>query len=294
MIVISELRQEFKLDDLLALAGLPRSTFYYHLKKINEPDKYADTKTKISEVYHKHKRRYGYRRITLELRRSGITINHKAVQRLMGELGLKSMVRIKKYRSYRGKIGKIAPNILSRDFKASKPNEKWLTDISVFTLFGQKLYFSPILDLYNGEIISYNLSKHPTFNQVLDMLDKAFKKLPDDAYDTPSTAQNDRGLIIHSDQGWQYQMKQYRRILHNKGIVQSMSRKGNCLDNAPMESFFGILKSELLYLQTFNDIEHFIKELDDYINYYNNHRIKVKLKGLSPVEYRTQSSLTAA
>ena len=292
MIVINELRQEFKLDDLLALAGLPRSTFYYHLKKLDAPDKYANVKTKIAEIYHKHKGRYGYRRITLELRRSGININHKTVQRLMSELGLKSIVRIKKYRSYRGKIGKIAPNILSRDFKASKPNEKWLTDISVFTLFGQKLYFSPILDLYNGEIISYNLSSRPTFNQVSDMLERAFKKLPNDYI--PSEVQDGKGLMIHSDQGWQYQMKQYGRLLRNKGIVQSMSRKGNCLDNAPMESFFGILKSELLYLQTFDDVEHFIKELDDYIGYYNNHRIKAKLKGLSPVEYRTQSLLTTA
>jgi transposase InsO family protein len=283
VIVINELRHEFKLDDLLAFAGIPRSTFYYHLKKLQEPDKYAKTKEQIAEIYHTHKGRYGYRRITLELRRLGKLINHKTVLRLMGELGLKSMVRIKKYRSYRGKVGKIAPNILNRDFNAKKPNQKWLTDISVFTLLGQKLYFSPMLDLYNGEIISYTLSRRPTFDQTMDMLNKALHKTPDCT-----------GLTIHSDQGWQYQMRQYQERLQDRNITQSMSRKGNCLDNAPMESFFGIIKSELLYLQTFDSIERFTKELQDYIDYYNNHRIKVKLKGLSPVEYRTQSSLTAA
>ena len=276
MIVINELRREYRLDDLLVFAGLPRSTFYYHLNKLQKPDKYADVKECIVEVYHKHKGRYGYRRITLELRKSGKLINHKTVLRLMGELGLKSVVRIKKYKSYKGEVGKIAPNILDRNFSSTKPNEKWLTDISVFTLLGQKLYFSPMLDLYNGEIISYNLSNRPTFHQTMDMLDKALEKLPDNTQ-----------LILHSDQGWQYQMKSFQHRLQQKGIVQSMSRKGNCLDNAPMESFFGIIKSELLYLQKFDSIEQFINELHDYIHYYNNHRIKVKLKGLSPVEYRT-------
>ncbi len=245
---------------------------------MKQPDKYAQTKAKIAEIYHKHKGRYGYRRITLELRKTGLLINHKTVQRLMGVLGLKSMVRMKKYRSYKGEVGKIAPNILKRDFSATKPCNKWVTDITEFSLFGQKLYLSPILDLYNGEIISYNISARPTFHQVLDMVDRAFAKIPDNTK-----------LILHSDQGWQYQMKNYQYRLQKKGIVQSMSRKGNCLDNAVMENFFGLLKSELLYLQKFDSVEHFINELHDYIYYYNNHRIKAKLKGLSPVEYRTQS-----
>jgi len=261
---------------------LPRSTFYYYLKKIKRPDKSANIKTQITDIYHRHKGRYGYRRITLELRKTGILINHKTVQRLMGVLGLKSMVRMKKYRSYKGEVGKIAPNILKRNFIATKPYTKWVTDVTEFSLFGQKLYLSPILDLYNGEIISYNISTRPMFHQVMDMLDKAFKKIPDNT-----------GLILHSDQGWQYQMKQYQYRLQKKGVVQSMSRRGNCLDNAVMESFFGLLKSELLYLQQFNSVEHFVNELHDYIYYYNNQRIKVKLKGMSPVEYRTHSQLAA-
>ena len=249
---------------------------------MKRPDKYADIKTQITEIYHKHKGRYGYRRITLELRKTGTLINHKTVQMLMKVLGLKSMVRMKKYRSYRGEVGKIAPNVLNRNFKAAKPYDKWVTDITEFSLFGQKLYLSPILDLYNGEIVSYNLSERPTFHQTMDMLDKAFEQIPDNI-----------GLILHSDQGWQYQMKQYQHRLQKKGIVQSMSRKGNCLDNAVMENFFGILKSELLYIQKFDSVEHFIKELHDYIYYYNNCRIKAKLKGMSPIEYRTQSLLIA-
>ena len=192
------------------------------------------------------------------------------------------MVRIKKYRSYKGQVGKIAPNLIQRNFKADAPNKKWTTDITEFSLFGKKLYLSPILDMYNGEIISYNISEHPVLNQVLDMLDQAFLKIPEDT-----------NLIFHSDQGWQYQHKQYQKRLQEKGIRQSMSRKGNCLDNSVMENFFGLLKSELLYLREFSSVEEFRVELEKYIDYYNNKRIKNKLKGLSPVQYRIQSSLVA-
>jgi len=192
------------------------------------------------------------------------------------------MVKLKRYKSYKGKIGKTADNILNRDFKAAKPNTKWVTDITEFKLLGKKIYLSPILDLFNGEIISYNISYRPTFDLVSDMLLKAFKTIPDDT-----------NLILHSDQGWHYQMKHYHRMLKEKSIVQSMSRKGNCYDNAVIENFFGILKSELFYLQKFHSIEYFIGELHKYIYYYNNRRIKAKLKGLSPVDYRNQILLVS-
>ena len=218
----------------------------------------------------------------MELRNRGYQINHKTVQRLMKILGLKCMVRIKKYRSYKGQVGKIAPNILQRNFKAEKPNQKWATDITEFSLFGTKLYLSPVLDMYNGEIVSYSVSTSPVLNQVMDMLDKAFAKIPDNTH-----------LIFHSDQGWQYQHRAYQKRLKDKGVQQSMSRKGNCLDNAVMENFFGLLKSELLYLREFSSLEEFQIELEKYIDYYNNKRIKSKLKGLSPVQYRIQSSLVA-
>ncbi len=267
---------------LLKFAGLPRSTFYYYLKQMNKPDKYVQVKTAIQEIYHENKGRYGYRRITLELRNRGYVINHKTVLKLMNECNIKCQVRIRKYRSYKGEVGKVAPNLLQRNFNADKPNQKWVTDVTEFSLFGRKLYLSPILDLFNGEIVSYNISERPTYHQIMDMLDKAFVKIPDNT-----------NLILHSDQGWQYQMKLYQYRLQQKGIIQSMSRKGNCLDNSVIENFFGLLKSELLYLNEFSSIEHFRKELEDYIDYYNNRRIKCKLKGLSPVQYRIQSLIVA-
>ena len=231
---------------------------------------------------HENKGRYGYRRITVELTRRKIFLNHKTVQKLMKQLGLVCCVRIKKYHSYKGEVGKIAPNLLNRDFYAQKPNEKWVTDVTEFSLFGKKLYLSPILDLHSGYLVSYTISERPVLSMVTDMLNKAFINIPDNT-----------NLILHSDQGWQYQHKQYQRMLRNKGIRQSMSRKGNCLDNAVMENFFGILKSELLYLQKFESMEQFKQELEDYLDYYNNRRIKTKLKGLPPAIYRQQALMAS-
>ena len=191
-------------------------------------------------------------------------------------------VRMKKYRSYRGEVGKIAPDLLKRCFEAEKPNQKWATDVTEFSLFGQKLYLSPILDLCSRDVVSYTISGRPVLLMVTEMLDKAFAKIPDNT-----------NLILHSDQGWQYQHKRYQGILRKKGIRQSMSRKGNCLDNAVIENFFGLLKSELLYLQEFKSMEHFKAELIDYMDYYNNHRSKAKLKGLPPALHR-QQALSAA
>ena len=191
-------------------------------------------------------------------------------------LGLKSIIRLKKYKSYKGKQGKIAPNILERNFKATAPNQKWATDITEFNVSGKKLYLSPIIDLFNQEIISYELTERPVFNQVVIMLKKAFKKIP-----------NNTNLTLHSDQGWQYQMKQYQSLLKQKGITQSMSRKGNCLDNAIIENFFGILKSELFYIKKFRTIEELKSEIKKYIDYYNNDRIKSNLNKMSPIKYRT-------
>jgi len=280
--VITELRHKYKLSELLQLAEIPRSTYYYYVSQSRKPDKYQDIKEEINAVYHENQGRYGYRRITLELHNRGYCINHKTVQRLMKELCLKCMVRIKKYRSYKGELGKISPNIIKRNFKADIPNQKWTTDITEFSLFGTKLYLSPILDMYNGEIICYSISERPVFLQVMNMLDKAFAKIPDNT-----------NLILHSDQGWQYQHRIYQNRLIKKGIRQSMSRKGNCLDNSVMENFFGHLKSELLYLRKFSSMEEFRIELEKYIDYYNNKRIKSKLKGLSPVQFRLQSLLIA-
>ena len=264
------------------MANIPRSTFYYWVKNFDRPDRDAELKVMIKAIYEEHEYRYGYRKIRDELTNRGYKVNHKKVLRIMRELGLKSLVRIKKYRSFKGEVGKIAPNILDRNFKADKPNEKWVTDITEFKLFGEKLYLSPMLDLYNGEIITYTIGSRPTYSLVSTMLEQSFERLAEDD-----------SLLIHSDQGWHYQMKKYRKSLRERGITQSMSRKGNCYDNAVIESFFGTMKSEFLYLKEFVSVEHFKQELAKYINYYNNKRIKAKLKGMSPVQYRVHAHQAA-
>ena len=223
-----------------------------------------------------HSMRYGYRRVYQQLRNEGYTINHKTVQRLMQEMNLKSKVRKIRYLSYRGEVGKTAPNILNRDFKAVRPNQKWATDVTEFKVADRKAYLSPIMDMFNGEIVAYTISDRPDLKMVMDMMSTAKRKV-----------KSTNGVILHSDQGWHYQHMKYQQRLKRYGIIQSMSRKGNCLDNAVMENFFGIMKSELLYLQQFSDMEVFKCELRKYINYYNNERIKLKLNGKSPVQYRT-------
>ena len=242
------------------------------------PDKYLVAKGEVARIFHRQKGRYGYRRITIDLRAKGVTLNHKTVASLMKQQGLKCMVREKKYHSYRGQPGRIAPNLIQRDFKAIAPNQKLVTDVTQFSMFGQKLYLSPVMDLYNSEILGYTICERANLRMVTEMLKKVFKKLPERT-----------NAILHSDQGWHYQNPYYQKILRDKGLNQSMSRKGNCLDNAVIENFFGILKSELLYLQKFSSMDEFIRELILYIDYYNNERIKEKLNGLSPVRFRTQS-----
>ena len=280
--MIQKLRQGHELATLLEIAQLPRATFYYHLKQENKADKYAQSKTEIAAIYHENKGRYGYRRVTDELHNRGIALNHKTVQRLMKELGLVCRVRMKKYRSYKGEKGTTADNELNREFRAERPNQKWVTDVTEFRLFGEKLYLSPILDLYSGDIVTYTLSGSPNLLMVTAMLEQAFETLPDNT-----------GLLLHSDQGWHYRHKQYVQMLADKGIRQSMSRKGNCYDNSVMENFFGLLKSELLYLQEFESMDHFRSELIEYIDYYNNRRIKARLKGLPPALHRQQALLAA-
>lgn len=274
---MQELRQQYPVAGLLKVAGLSRSTFYYQVDVQSAGDKQAPLKEAIRAVFERHKGRYGYRRVTAALHRLGHHINHKAVQRLMGILGLKSLVRPKKYRSFKGAVGEAAPNILERKFEATAANQKWVTDVTEFNVAGEKLYLSPVLDLYNGEIIAFETARRPKFDLVASMLKKALAKLG-----------QDEKPLLHSDQGWHYRMPAYRQMLEKRGMVQSMSRKGNCHDNAAMESFFGVLKSEFFYLNKFKDIEELQAGLAGYIRYYNHERIKLKLRGLSPVQFRTQ------
>lgn len=259
----------------MKLAGLARSTFYYQQKASTQPDRHAELKGRIRSIFVAHRGRYGYRRVTAALRAAGETVNHKTVQHLMGELGLRSTVRPKKYRSYKGEAGRIAPDLVKRQFKAEKANQKWVTDVTEFSVAGQKLNLSPVMDLYNGEIIAFETARRPIFKLVETMLVKAVGRLQDD----------DR-LILHSDQGCHYQMPAWQRILRARNISQSMSRKGNCLDNAAMENFFATLSSEFFYQNRFDSLIALQAGIEDYIHYYNHDRIKLKLKGLSPVQYR--------
>jgi Transposase and inactivated derivatives len=273
---VQELRCQFAFKELLKLAKLPRSTYYYY-NSHKAVDKYAGVKEQILEIHTVNKSRYGYRRITSCLRINGIVINHKTVLKLMNELKIYGKQRRSKYKSYKGEIGKVADNILNRNFIATKPYEKLVTDVTEFAVCDDKTYLSPVMDLYNREIVSYSISYNPNLFQMRDMMQGLVNSLP-----------NGVAPLLHSDQGWQYQHEEFQRVLHQNNIKQSMSRKGNCLDNSPMENFFGRLKVEMFYGEHFTSIEEFKVKLIEYINYHNNDRISLKLKGLSPVQYRTQ------
>ena len=263
---------------MLEVSELSRSTFYYQLKVQALPNKYEELIKQIQLIYHDHKGRYGYRRITAVVRHAGYCVNHKTVQKLMGQLQLKARIRVKKYHSYKGNIGKIADNLLQRQFHADKPHSKWSTDVCEFHVHGDKLYLSPLLDLFNSEVISYRMAKRPMFSTVEDMMSEAISKLS-----------ADEKPIVHSDQGWQYQMQPFQQLLKQHDLKQSMSRKGNCLDNCMIENFFGIVKSECFYLQKFESINQLEQALHEYMHYYNHNRIKEKLNWLSPVQYRLQA-----
>jgi len=194
---------------------MARSVYYYWRKAQDRPEAYADEKRRVVAIYYHHKGRYGYRRVMWALRGQGCWLNHKTVQKLMQQLGLKATVRPKRYQSYRGVLSRIAPNVLDRCFEATKPNIKWVTDVTEFKVGGQKVFLSPVLDLYNQEIVSYEISKTPDQNMVMAMLQKAFNRLT-----------GKEKLLLHSDQGWQYQMSGYRKALSERDITLSMSRRG--------------------------------------------------------------------
>ena len=271
-----ELRREgHPLQFMLHWMKMARSVFYYHISHMDDSDGYDRIRTSIKQIYDKNHGRYGYRRICMELRNKDIVINHKTVQKLMNQMGLKANAKKRHYHSYKGEIGKIAPNVLERNFCADRPNQKWTTDVTQVCINDRKLYLSPILDMFDGSIISYAISSSPNLQMVIHMLKKAFKKYP-----------RLDGLTLHSDQGWHYQHGMYQKMLKDHNITQSMSRKGNCLDNAIMENFFGLMKNELLYANKFESIEDFERSLRKYIDWYNNKRLKLRLKGMSPAQYR--------
>lgn len=273
---------------------MSKSSYYYTVKVLEKDDEDMEIKERITSIYNENKGRYGYRRITLVLKSQGEAINHKRVKRLMKVLGLFGITPKAKYKSYKGDMNGTCRNLLldkkvdevnhkttyERNFKTTGCNQKWATDVSEFHISSGKLYLSPIIDMHNGEIVSFDISSKPNYVQTANMLNQAFSKY-----------ENLEGLIMHSDQGWQYQMQHYHQSLKDKGILQSMSRKGNCLDNSVMENFFGKMKNEMFYGHEyeFKSLEHLKKEMEEYITYYNEKRIQVKLKGLTPIQYRNQS-----
>jgi transposase InsO family protein len=275
------LRPQFPLAGLLGVAGLARSTFYYQCKALAAPDKHARLKQQIADVFALHKERYGYRRVTLAIQATGWRIDPKTVQRRMVEMGLKSPVRKKVYNSFKGEIGLTAPNHLNRQFEAAGVNQKWVTDVTEFKVPGGKVYLSPIMDLCSGEIITHTMDTRPSLAMVTTMLRNALAELPEG--EQP---------MLHSDQGWQYRMPVFQELLTQRGLQQSMSRKGNCYDNASIESFFAVLKTEYFHLQTFTGTDDLKAGVDEYIRYYNTQRIKTRLGGLTPVAYRNQLSMT--
>lgn len=254
---------------------MARSTYYYNRKRLGQSDGYDTIRNCIRTIYDKHHGRYGYRRITAQLNNDGININHKTVQKLMGQMSLKAQRKRQHYHSYKGNVGKVAPNIINRDFNTSGPNQKWTTDVTQMRIKDKWVYLSPILDMFNGEIISYTISSRPDLSMVMTMLNKAFQ-----------SRDIHGNLIIHSDQGWHYRHKSYKGFLKKKKAIQSMSRKGNCLDNAVIENFWGILKTEWFYLNKFDSIESFLEQLESYIHYFNYERDSSVLCYRTPIEVR--------
>ena len=270
------------------MVGIPEATYHYQVKQLKKEDPDKEWKHIIYELFQKHGGKYGYRRIYLKLRTQGYLINHKKVQRIMRLLGLKCVkfTRKSRYNSYKGTVGKVARNRLNRRFNTSIRLQKLVTDVTEFKCTGnKKLYLSPIMDLYNGEIISFGISDRPTLHLVIEPLHQAIEIIKKEA---------EYRTTIHSDQGWHYQHKKWIKTLKDHKIYQSMSRKATCADNAAMENFFGILKQEMYYGEELVSYEELKRKIEEYIDYYNNKRIKQKLAGLSPVQYRCQSSQSAA
>ncbi|UNK45240.1 IS3 family transposase [Arthrobacter sulfonylureivorans] len=264
---------------LLDVAGLARATFFYHQARLQTPDPQASLKTAITKVFKDNHRRYGHRRIHTELLKQGWTIAKKTVLKLMRGLGLVCKVRRKKrYNSYQGEQGSVAPNLLNREFDSETPNEKWVTDVTEFSVGDRKLYLSPVMDLFDRQIISYTIGMSPNLALTNASLRMALM-----------TLEGGQKPMVHSDQGFQYQHVSWRDLLKGAGAIQSMSRKGNCYDNAVMENFFGHLKEELFNHVRFLNTNALETALHDYIRWYNTERISTKLKGLSPVQYRAQA-----
>ena len=285
-LLVDALKLTYALSELLVELDLARSTYFYHRASLRKPDKYADARLAITEVFECNHRCYGYRRMRAALHRRQVFISEKVVQRLMKqECLVVAANRRRRYGSYLGEISPAPENIINRDFRAGNPNEKWLTDITEFQLPAGKVYLSPIIDCFDGLVVSWTIGTRPDSELVNTMLDAAIE----------TVAGCDNRPIIHSDRGAHYRWPGWLSRMHNAKLTRSMSRKGCSPDNAACEGFFGRLKTELFYPRNWQSttIAEFIQVVDSYIRWYNEKRIKISLGSLSPLEYRESLGFTA-
>jgi putative transposase len=267
--------------------GIPESSYHYQIKMMQKDNPDQELEDMIQSIFEENDGNYGYRRVQLELGNQGIKVNHKKVQRIMEKLGLKGAKygrKTRKYSSYKGRIGKVAKNLINRRFHTHVPYQKLTTDITEFKCSDGKLYLNPIMDMFNGEILSFGIDRHPNLALAINPLEEVLERVKNSRYRT----------TIHSDQGWHYQHTKWVKTLKENKVFQSMSRKGNCLDNSPMENFFGLLKQEMYHGEALCTFEELKNKIERYIGYYNNKRIKQKLAGMSPVQYRIHTGQLAA
>ena len=271
----------YKVQIICEILGLNRSS-YYKWKNREIPEKeYKDQE--LCELIIEYDSTYnhilGYRRMAMYINRLNNTnYSWKYIRRLMRILGIKSKIRQKRYNYIKVKPEQVGENILSRNFSTNYPNEKWLTDVTEFKVIGQKqkIYLCSILDLYDKSIVSYTISFRNDNKLVFDTFDKAMALNPA------------ARPIFHSDRGFQFTSKVFKLKLDQHGMIQSMSRVGKCIDNGPMEAFWGTIKSEMYYLNKFYTANNLIDSIIKYIEFYNNKRFQAKLKNLTPIEYRNQ------
>lgn len=279
MQAIRDLKAEHTLAVLLEVAGVARSTFFYHQARLKRPAPHAELNEAIRMAFIQAKGRYGYRRVHREMVKAGWRVAKKTVLKRMRELGLVCHVRRKRpFITYRGEISAAVPNVLNRAVTATAPNQTWVTDITEFRVGEEKLYLSPVMDLFDRQIIAFTTGRSPSVALTTSALRAAIRTISPD--DHP---------LVHSDQGFHYQHAAWKRLLAEAGATPSMSRKGNCLDNAVIESFFGHLKTELVSPSRFTSLDDLDHAITEYIAWYNSDRTSATLKGLSPVQYRTQA-----
>ena len=277
-LLIDALRFKYPLNDLLLTLKLVKSSYYYQRLAKGLKNKYSEITQKIIQLFEQNFRCYGYRRIHTLLKNQGDIVSEKIVRRIMKEENLVARPKVtRKYNSYLGELSPAPENIIERDFSADKPNTKWLTDITEFKLPAGKVYLSPLIDCFDGMVVEWSISNHPTSEMTNSMLTSAI-----------STLDEGEHPIVHSDRGSHYRWSSWLTLIEKAGLIRSMSRKGYTPDNAACEGFFGRLKTEMFYNRCWNNvtIEDFIERLDQYLHWYNNDRIKMKLGGQSIKSYR--------